>query len=274
MKKSWKLSFVFFNAVLVLAVLGWLASRAFAPGGMRIELTSDLSTVQAGEWAELRFLVLNEDGEVMKEFERVHEKLMHLIVVREDLTQFQHLHPELDEESGEFSVNLSFEEAGPYMIYADFMPEHLSQTVLHTEVSVSGVEDFVGVTLSTNPLDVFEAGPFTVTPSFPEELTTGEELHFSFEVEADGKMVVLEDYLGAKGHCVILREGTLDYLHTHPAEDALAFDAVFDEPGLYQSFTQFQVDGQIYTFDFAFEVSGEVVDMEDMIIQDASQMDH
>lgn len=274
MKKPWRLSFALFNIVLVLAVLAWLASRVFAPSGMHMELTSDLSTVKAGDWVELRYRILDENGEVMTDFEREYEKLMHLIVVREDLSHFQHLHPELNKETGEFSVSLKFPENGPYSLYSDFTPVYLPQTVVSTQVKIGEVEDFTPETFNVSALTPFEMDGFLITPSFPETLTTGEEMSFSFEVEADDKAVTLEDFLGAKGHCVVLRSETLDYLHTHAEMDKLSFSTVFEEPGLYQSFTQFQVDGQVYTLPFAFEVSGESVQIEDVIIQDASEMDH
>lgn len=273
MKKPWRLSFALFNIVLILAALAWLGSRVFAPSGMHMELTSDLSTVQAGDWVELRYRILDENGEVMTDFEREYEKLMHLIVVREDLAYFQHLHPELNKETGEFSVSLKFPENGPYSLYSDFTPVYLSQTVVSLQVDI-GEEDFVPAPLSVSALTPFEMDGFSITPSFPETLTTGKEMSFSFEVEMNGKALALEDFLGAKGHCVVLRSETLDYLHTHATEDKLSFSTVFEEPGLYQSFTQFQVDGQVYTLPFAFEVLGDSVQMEDAIIQDASQMDH
>jgi hypothetical protein len=45
----------------------------------------------------------------------------------------------------------------------------------------------------------------------------------SFEVTQGGKAVTdLEEYLGALGHVVVLREGTLDFFHTHPIASSTA----------------------------------------------------
>ena len=49
----------------------------------------------------------------------------------------------------------------------------------------------------------------------------------SFDVTRDGKPVAVEDYLGAKGHLVALREGDLAFLHVHPDADRLKFAATF-----------------------------------------------
>src|SRR5947207_2596949 len=39
------------------------------------------------------FDVIDDRGATLRQFATVHEKIMHVIVVREDLTQFQHVHP-------------------------------------------------------------------------------------------------------------------------------------------------------------------------------------
>jgi hypothetical protein len=71
---------------------------------------------------------------------------MHFIVVRKDLTQFQHLHPDFNQETGEFSVAVTFSAAGPYRFFADFSPEtdnpmKLPVTV-YSDLPVGDVADF------------------------------------------------------------------------------------------------------------------------------------
>ncbi len=256
MKKPWKFPFILFNILFAVAVLSWMATHVFAPGDVHMELSSDLSEAQPGERVELRFKINDADGEVLTQFERVHEKIMHLIVVKKDLTEFQRLYPDLDEETGEFSVDLSFSEEGSYMIYADFTPKYSPKMVLHTEVEIGENGAAKTQTLEADLMEPFTVEEFTLSPVFPEKMETGKEMHFGFEVEQDGKKVELEDYLGAKGHAVILRNESLDYLHVRSSEEDLSFDAIFEQPGLYQSFVQFQVDGKRYNFDFAFEVPG------------------
>ena len=81
----------------------------------------------------------------------------------------------------------------------------------------------------------------------------GEEL--GFEVTRDGAPVALDDYLGAKGHLVALREGDLAFLHVHPDEDRLRFMAELPTAGRYRLFLQFQVDGAVHTAAFTHEVT-------------------
>lgn len=254
MKKRSKLLFVLLNLVLVAALAWAIVHLVYAPGGMRMKLTSNMESVQPKQMVELRFEIHDKDGEVMTDFERVHEKKMHLIVVRADLTQFQHLHPELDEETGEFSVSLSFDEAGSYQLFADFTPKNSTQTVLSTPLTVSDTVSYETIELIPNGPETFELDGFTVTPHFPESIESGSLFTYSFDVLQDEEAVSLETYLGAKGHSVILHEGDLNYDHTHPSEDALSFEAILEESGLYKSFTQFQVNGRVYTIEYTFEV--------------------
>ena len=72
----------------------------------------------------------------------------------------------------------------------------------------------------------------------------------------------LETYLGALGHAVVLREGTLDFIHAHPVEDAakpqngkVNFMVYFPEAGKYKVFTQFQRAGKVITIEFVVTVA-------------------
>jgi len=57
----------------------------------------------------------------IREFDLVHDRLMHLIVVSEDLAFFDHVHPELG--NGVFRLAYRFPEAGPYRLWADAKPK-------------------------------------------------------------------------------------------------------------------------------------------------------
>jgi hypothetical protein len=83
----------------------------------------------------------------------------------------------------------------------------------------------------------------------------GAESQLTFSVTRDGKPVEVQEYLGARGHLVALRQGDLAFLHVHPDEDSLKFMATFPTAGAYRLFLQFQVDGRVHTAAFTQEVS-------------------
>ena len=71
----------------------------------------------------------------------------------------------------------------------------------------------------------------------------GAESRLAFDVTRDGKPVAVEQYLGAKGHLVALRQGDLAFLHVHPDESSLRFMAAFPTAGRYRLFLQFKSRG-------------------------------
>ena len=85
------------------AVAAALPGLAVSEGGYA--LAPEASTLPLGRPAELRFRILGPDGAAVTDIDVEHERRMHLIVVRRDLTGYQHLHPTLDA-TGTWSVRL------------------------------------------------------------------------------------------------------------------------------------------------------------------------
>src|SRR5437763_9968276 len=65
------------------------------------------------------FHIQGPDGRAVTRFATVHDKLMHLIVVRRDLSGYQHLHPSLAPD-GTWTMPLHLPAPGPYRGYFDF----------------------------------------------------------------------------------------------------------------------------------------------------------
>src|SRR3989344_6197091 len=115
-------------------------------------IKSNLSTLnpQPNTPVTLSFSIVDDEGNTLKDFEIMHDTLLHLIVVRTDLNSFQHLHPELNTATGQFSLsNLTFPSSGPYRVFADFTP-------LNSQIRAGGIP--LGITISE---DVTVAGTYT-----------------------------------------------------------------------------------------------------------------
>jgi hypothetical protein len=188
---------------------------------------------------ELRLRIADRAGRTVRGFDVEHTKRMHLIVVRRDMTGFQHLHPRQDAD-GSWSVPLTLREPGAYRVFADFSVGGEPRT-LATDLAVDGE-------VRTTPLPA----PATTARTDGLEVTVSDDLRFT--VTRDGRSVALQDYLGAKGHLVALREGDLAFLHVHPDARSLRFEATFPTAGRYRLFLQFQVDGRVHTAAFTQEV--------------------
>lgn len=210
------------------------------------------SQFQRGEARELRFTVEDAGGDPVTEFDELHEKRMHLIVVRRDGTRFRHLHPKMDA-AGIWTVPVAFGAAGVYRAFADFSVDG-EQRTLAGDLFVSGGDFEARPFPAPRPVD--ETAGYEVRLD-ADDATAGEPASLSFAVRKDGRPVDdLAPYLGAKGHLVALREGDLAFLHVHPEEDhevaadEIEFAATFPSAGRYRLYLQFRHDGVVRTAEF------------------------
>jgi hypothetical protein len=67
----------------------------------------------------------------------------------------------------------------------------------------------------------------------------------------DGRPAVLEPYLGAYGHLVVVRQGDVGYVHVHPepqlVDGQVKFWLTAPSPGTFRMFFDFQVGGAVHT---------------------------
>jgi len=215
--------------------------------------------LDAGAATAFSFVVTDPDGKPLTNYVETHEKDLHLIVVRRDMTGFQHVHPALAED-GTWSVALDLPAAGTYRVFADFSPVGLDRTLtLGTDIEVAG--DLTPVPLpGPDPTSTLEGYEVRIEGA----AVTGAESQLTFTVSRDGQELTdLEPYLGAFGHLVSLRVGDLAYLHTHPIESAQAgqqggpaveFGTEFRTAGTYRLFLDFQHDGAVHTAEFTVVV--------------------
>jgi hypothetical protein len=214
----------------------------------------------AGTRTDLRFTIKGPDGKPVTQYTKTHEKDLHLIVVRRDLSGFHHLHPAMAAD-GTWSIPFTFTAGGTWRLYADFQPAgHDSAITLGTDVNVTGM--YVPVPLA-EPAGVYSFHGYDVT--LQGTPIAGKESELTFKVSRGGKPVTdLQPYLGAFGHLVSLRGGDLAYLHNHPAAHAgpgakggpeIMFATTFPTAGTYSLFLDFQHAGAVHTAEFTVRVT-------------------
>ncbi len=86
-----------------------------------LELSQSPAILKPGDTANLTFRVLNPAGQAVRHFETVHEKLMHLFVVSENLKFFAHVHPVIQPD-GSFQLPIRLPYGGMYRLLADYYP--------------------------------------------------------------------------------------------------------------------------------------------------------
>jgi hypothetical protein len=269
-------------AVLLLIGGGYAFARQRMNTGMPIQSHRSYTMKPAGSNRPLvpgqpgtyAFSIVDEQGKTLKDFATVHEKLMHFIVVRKDLQQFQHIHPDFNPATGTFTQkNLVIPTDGDYRLFADFTPANAQMgsggmalgVTEFQDVAVGDMAKYVPQPIGgTESSKVF--GEYAVSlASSPTPAKTGSDVDLAFKLTRNGSPVTdLQDYLGALGHSVILSEGDLQFIHGHPTETDLTkqtgivdFMVNFPEAKKYKVFTQFQRDGKVFTTDFVIEVQQE-----------------
>jgi hypothetical protein len=225
-----------------------------ADGGLALELAP--TELPRGDATELAFQVVGPGGEALTDFDVEHDRRMHLIVVRRDLTGFQHLHPDMAAD-GTWGTSIALPDAGAYRVFADFTHDG-ENTTLGADLMVDGAADYAS--LPRESATATSDGGYSVRLDSGVPVA-GNPSELAFTVERDGEPVEVEPYLGADGHLVALREGDLGFLHVHPLEggelgEPIRFETEFPTEGRYRLFLQFKHDGEVHTAAFTREVSG------------------
>jgi hypothetical protein len=239
------------------AVAGDLGGFSLSAAGFTLVPAQPL-TLPAATRKPFAFKIVGPDGRPVTKYIVNHEKNLHFIAVRHDLSGFQHLHPAMADD-GTWSIPLALPTPGVWRLYADFVTldpagQQLPLT-LAVDATVAGSYAPVAVPAATRTVQV---DGFTVTLEGTPQVNATQPL--SMRVFANGSPVTdLERYLGAYGHLVVLRDGDLGYLHVHP-EDQLVGGAVkfwlsAPSSGRYRMYFEFQRQGVVHRAEFTVDVS-------------------
>src|SRR4051812_40644236 len=216
--------------------------------GLTLELARN--TAPQSEPFDLAFRIVGRNGQTVRDFDVGHTKRMHFIVVRRDMTGFQHLHP-TENPDGTWSLPVTLPVAGSYRVFADFSVGEKPYT-LADDLTVDGSVRSQALPAPAGSFDV-DGLRVRLTEGATK---AGSESALGFAVPRQGRPVGVQDYLGAKGHLVALRQGDLAFLHVHPDANRLRFMATFPTAGRYRLFLQFKTtDGRLHTAAFTQEVT-------------------
>lgn len=236
------------------------------PGGLQITqdgYTLDLDTTIAEPGRiDFRFRILGPDRSPVTEFDAIHDRELHLIVARRELTGFWHVHPRR-EADGTWVIQLDLPEAGAYRVFTDIAPRALGRTItLGADLAISG---------HYAPQPVPAVARATEVDGY--EVTVGGELRaegdlLTLTVRKNGEPVTdLQPYLAAFGHLVILRAGDLAYVHVHPNGEPgdgvtpsgpeITFHTAVPGPGTYRLFLDFKHNDVVRTAAFTLTTTPE-----------------
>ncbi|MFI5935833.1 hypothetical protein [Actinoplanes sp. NPDC051494] len=245
----------------VTQVAGSGATSAQSVGGLAVTasgltLEPEVAVLKAGQAQPYRFRIAAAGGAPVTTYAVVHDKPLHFVVIRRDLSGFQHLHPVMAP-NGTWSIDLPAAQPGSYRAIADFTAVVRGQqtpVTLGVDLTIAG--NYAPVPLPA-PATQAAADDYTVTYAGAPQTGSTQPLLMTVRGK-DGRPAALEPYLGAFGHLVVLRDGDVGYVHVHPepqlVDGAVKFWLAAPGPGSYRMFFDFQVAGTVHTAAFTVEV--------------------
>ena len=241
------------------------------PPRFQLELQSAPKIPKTGVAAELRLVVRDRENpkRPVAAFEPMHLKLMHLVIVRADLGEFAHVHPELGAD-GIFRIAYVFPTAGEFHLFAEAAPRRAGAQMMMAKSRVAGHAPgrFDIAAAARVPIDRVGSVEIEFKPpgnSLPIHKLIA--LEFSLRDTASGAPVRdLEPFVGAMGHLIMIHQDGVTMVHSHPDErvpdlgrnGTVPFLARFPKPGLYRAWCQFQRHGVVLTGQFIVEANGAV----------------
>jgi hypothetical protein len=216
-----------------------------------LTFTPSTRSFNAGVPAGFSFRILSTDGKAFKTFHPEQTQLMHLYLIRSDLTGFQHLHPTMATD-GTWTASMPALQPGTYRAYVAFVAVASSgdtaSLLLGDTVTVAG--NGSPVTLPS-PTTSTQVDGYTITVD-GSPLTAGSPGNVTFTIAKAGVPVTdLQPYMGAFGQLSGVHEGNLAMSYPLAQGDAkgpsLTFSANPAESGNWRLFLQFQTAGTVHT---------------------------
>ena len=227
--------------------------------GNRIHL-DDTDSYKVGK-VNFSFKIFGKDGDEWKDSDLkiAHEKKMHFIFVRDDMTGYQHIHPSYA--NGKWAVSTDIKDAGDYNLYVDIDSTEEGAMVLRLPFRVTSETKIKNFPIVNSKMNITN-GEYAATLTTDKSLTVNQEIKLSIALTKNGKAQTdIGTYLGALGHLVILNhKDNTNFIHAHPLTETkpdngiIEFQATFPTKGLYTLFGQFNLDGKIILFPITINV--------------------
>ncbi len=245
----------------------------------KLEMQAKGSALAAGQPIRLSFQAREANNKPIRHLEYVHERPVHLLIVSDDLAEFDHIHPELVA-GDRYEVTHTFQHGGRYRLYADFTPPGAAQRIETFALSLTG-KPRAAIPLQADECWTKERDGLQLILAANQQFRAGEDTEFTFAIrdaETGKPPADLTPFLGAWAHFVFIDETKQSFIHAHPIEAQIAKNANlqahlhsaqslgdppseirgltnFSKPGLYKLWAQFQRGHEVITQPFTVRVA-------------------
>lgn len=233
----------------------------------------------AGKPVDMAFTIRYADSKkLVRDFEIIHERHLHLLLVSNDLSWFEHQHP-VRGKDGIFRKTWTFPRPGGYTLYADFTPADGDNQVKPLPLEIGGGEGGT-IALTPDAKRVKQVGDYRIELAVRPGAITMEQpaiLTYTIKDRRGRPIRDMQPFIGAPGHLIAISEDRKEVVHTHaihgsaepPAEKgavhvtpamstesgpAFSFKLTTPTSGLYKVWTQFMHRNRVITVPFTFLV--------------------
>ncbi|MCH8005604.1 MAG: hypothetical protein IH888_05160 [Planctomycetes bacterium] len=261
--------------------------RAIAAGSYSVDVKPTGGSIEPGVSTALDFTIKDPTGATVKNLEVVHERVLHLLMVSDDLSWYAHEHP-VAQSDGSFRLSFKFPRGGEYVLFCDFSPSGAGGQVVPVTLRVQGLSG-ASIPLVVDVESAKQVDGYTIRLDTSGPIYAGGEAVLSYSISRRGRPVAdLEPYLGAIGHLVLISRDLKHFVHSHPlgrehagrghhvndqrgagghdehnehggfvtgsTGSVVSFHARFPEAGLYKAWAEFKHRGRILTVPFVIDV--------------------
>lgn len=196
----------------------------------------------------LIFIIKNSmSGEMVSDLDIVHDKIMHVVLVRKDLKYFDHIHPQ--QIDGKFIVPYSFYSPGDYRIWIDFTVDGM-QYIIDFDTSVKDVKEVS----EPDKLDKLNVEMDLEKEKFSDNY----EIEFTITDSNNNPVHITEKFLAANAHMIVVDEILDEFGHAHDEnfdkDNVLSFEYKFKNKGIHKMWVQFSVNENVIIKEFEVEV--------------------
>jgi cytochrome c-type biogenesis protein len=201
-----------------------LHEEATVLNGLVVNLSLDPAQPTVSNPTKLMFFVNEKPaGTIVDDLVIEHEKYMHVIGVRDDLTNFVHVHP-TKVSPGNWEVYGMFREPGIYKLWTDVNRAGETHSFGHTPFTVNDFNNVTGTHHVVQPVfnSLVAVGDYRVELTKDPVLSKNVPANIGFTIkDASGNEVPLDNFLGVKMHLAVIKDDLSVYIHTHPSDHVM-----------------------------------------------------
>lgn len=217
--------------------------KAHKTSALNVKLHTEPQKIQVDEPTTLMFHLTDAKGEPFTDLMVHHDRILHVLIVSENLQIVGHIHPEdfesrdmMAELEGIYTVHFTFPVAGRYILALDVMTAD-AEISKYMHVNVAGDKKMAGIsedfrrekavfgyteeggdrfTKAVSITDGKGTSKYHVKMNAPEKIKAGEMVHITYHFSRDDKPITdLIPFLDAPMHFAIVRTRLDGILHTH-----------------------------------------------------------